>query len=330
METNSPEFSPAQLTDHLTILMDQSNAYTVLDKYSMMERLSSSTIKPFECFSESCLRNYGKLVGTDWTVSGRVSKLSDKIYISIRMVSSNPDTATRSTKMEFLYIPEQIAAMLKVTVQTMFNEIPEPLLLQSLTDKTMLANARNNPTVASLNLSGPRMGYSFFTGEAATVLKKPKHEGGYNSGAAMFLFGYQMEQQYLNGDNIQGLFEFIPQVAGLDQGLFLPSVTFLNGLRSSKSGIEFAVGPTIYVHRTERKYFEDGAWHRSQDRQNINRLPYVDKMDSRGFVRLKSNLVFAAGKSFRSGKLNIPVNVYFIPNKDQPRFGFSFGYNVQK
>ena len=52
-------------------------------------------------------------------------------------------------------------------------------------------------------------------------------------------FGYQFETQYLNQGRVQGLFEFIPTITGLEQGLILPSMTVLHGLRDNKTGIEF-------------------------------------------------------------------------------------------
>ena len=36
------------------------------------------------------------------------------------------------------------------------------------------------------------------------------------------------------------------------------------------------------------------------------------------------------GKTFKSGKLNIPVNVYVIPSKDGIRMGASFGFNAKR
>jgi hypothetical protein len=219
--------------------------------------------------------------------------------------------------------------MLKLTFEKLLDLEQDPVVLKSLTDASTLANSTNVPS-NYLNLSGPRLGYSFYTGEAARILRAPKHEGGYDMAPAMFMFGYQFEQAYLKGDNIQGLFEFIPQVSGLDQGKFLPNVTFLNGLRDARSGFEFAFGPTFYTSRVTQKYFENGQWYRPVDKANEKGLPLENKADSRGFLTLETNLVFAVGKTVRSGNMNFPFNVFFVPNKDQPRFGLSLGYNIAK
>ena len=44
----------------------------------------------------------------------------------------------------------------------------------------------------------------------------------------------------------------------------------------------------------------------------------------------KANLIFAAGRTFRSGYLNVPVNVFVSPRKDGTVVGLSFGFNIQK
>lgn len=40
-----------------------------------------------------------------------------------------------------------------------------------------------------------------------------------------------------------------------------------------------------------------------------------NRLDSKGVVHIGSGFVFAFGKSFKSGNLNIPLNIYVIPNK---------------
>jgi hypothetical protein len=55
------------------------------------------------------------------------------------------------------------------------------------------------------------------------------------------------------------------------------------------------------------------------------------RLDSRSSsLELHPGFILAVGKSFRSGKLNIPVNFYLIPNRDGLRFGASFGFNGRK
>jgi hypothetical protein len=49
--------------------------------------------------------------------------------------------------------------------------------------------------------------------------------------------------------------------------------------------------------------------------------------DSRGDVTFTTGFLFAAGKTLKSGKLNLPLNVYLVPGKYGLRFGVSMGWN---
>jgi hypothetical protein len=110
----------------------------------------------------------------------------------------------------------------------------------------------------------------------------------------------------------------------------------MNGIRNNKNGLEFAIGPSVNLSRETTAYGIGGNWIRSEvidlvnTPYNLSTLDRKDVMDSRGSVTLKTYVVLAAGYSLKSGKLNIPINVYVIPSKDTIRYGFSFGFNVRK
>ena len=185
---------------------------------------------------------------------------------------------------------------------------------------------------SKLILNGPRMGATFFTGEQAKRIKAPNSLGGADAIPLMFQFGYQFETSYLNQGGLQALFEFIPIVTGLDQGLIIPSVTVLHGLRSNRSGYEFAFGPSVSLTTVgEGFYMENGDWTLLKDWQLANpdgtAPATVNRFDTRGKPSLTSSFVFAFGKSFKSGRMNIPINVFAIPNKNGTRFGLSLGFN---
>jgi hypothetical protein len=44
-------------------------------------------------------------------------------------------------------------------------------------------------------------------------------------------------------------------------------------------------------------------------------------------VTFTTGFLFAAGKTLKSGKLNLPVNLYLVPGKYGVRFGVSMGWN---
>jgi hypothetical protein len=57
----------------------------------------------------------------------------------------------------------------------------------------------------------------------------------------------------------------------------------------------------------------------------------TSKLDNRGSLSLNSALIIAIGRTLKSGKLNIPVNIWAsLPNSDGWRIGISLGYNGKK
>jgi hypothetical protein len=180
------------------------------------------------------------------------------------------------------------------------------------------------------------MGMVTYTGEMFNRIIAPRKDGGFDAFPVMFQFGYQFEKQYLNEGNLQALVEFLPMVTGLDQGYFIPSFSVMHGLRSNVNGWEFAFGPTFNIVPVARGYYEDNEWKLvrdwKNDPKNMGRdLPFetLDRLDTRGDYRLRSAFVFAAGRTFKSGKLNIPVNFFVIPGKNGWRYGVSFGFNAK-
>ena len=98
------------------------------------------------------------------------------------------------------------------------------------------------PPVKSVNLSGPRFG---FTSLSQGVLDKLREEHDINIRSGISQFGWQFEKQfYSKGGGVAAVNEFVVLLGGLDQGEALPSLTWLVGLRSP-TGLEFGIGPNI-------------------------------------------------------------------------------------
>ena len=133
-------------------------------------------------------------------------------------------------------------------------------------------------------LAGPRIGMTLITaGPVADFL----HEGfdfdendRYGSTGAAFTtqYGWQWESRFADGGGeIVGIVEWIVLVAGMEQGKFLPSATSIIGARTNK-GLEFGVGPNLSLSGV--------------------------------------GMVFGVGYNFKSGNLNLPVNIAFMPGRN--------------
>ena len=151
-------------------------------------------------------------------------------------------------------------------------------------------------------LAGPRVGVTMITpGSLASIIRgdvsffsdevRQEWTGSTGKyGAAISQYGWQWESRFADGGgDVVGIVEWIALVSGMEKGRFAPSLTSVVGARTS-NGFEVGVGPSL----------------------------------SLGGV----GMVFAIGKNFQSGSLNMPVNLVFMPGKDvdSDKFG-GYTYN---
>ncbi|MDE0979682.1 MAG: hypothetical protein OSA78_06790 [Flavobacteriales bacterium] len=135
-----------------------------------------------------------------------------------------------------------------------------------------------------VQLEGPRFGVSFISdGSTAQMLQRKFDMDSAafamdpNGSSITTQYGWQWEKRFAdNGGDVVGLVEWVVMVAGMEKGMFLPSLTTMVGVRG-KSGFEFGTGPNL-------------------------------SLAGLGFV-------FAVGYNVRSGDLNFPVNLSIVPDK---------------
>lgn len=325
-----PTIDPIQMGNIVRTELDRLGKFEVIDRYDIEYLLKNAGITTENCYGKQCLVDVGKKIKADKMMTGAVEIYGEQIVINLKLIDVGSATVEKTQVLEFLNLKGQLTSMVGMTVKKMFDQAIDTESLTKLTKKFDYESAVNNPENDRLNLSGPRMGFTLFTGQTGSILKGLKKDGGFNAYPLMFQFGYQFEVQYLNQGNFQALFEFIPIVTGLDQGKFLPSISVLNGMRSNVSGWEFAFGPVFYMNKQAKGYLDnDNKWQYGEVPKGANFATEL-RFDSRGEPAFDAGFVFAAGKSFKSGKLNIPVNAFFIPRRDGHRFGLSMGFNAKK
>jgi hypothetical protein len=144
------------------------------------------------------------------------------------------------------------------------------------------------PTPKEVNLSGPRFGV---TALSDGVLKELAVRG-YTVSPMISQFGWQAERAFYRTDSgVAAVTEWVLLMGGLEQGLKIPSLTWLVGMRSA-NGAEFGIGPNISPGGTA--------------------------------------LALAAGVTFRHGYLNVPVNVAIVPSKYGTRISMLTGFNMRR
>jgi hypothetical protein len=104
-------------------------------------------------------------------------------------------------------------------------------------------------------------------------------------------FGWQYERQfYGNGGGLTALNEWVLLLGGLEQGTAIPSLSWVVGLRSA-AGHEFGIGPNLTPAGVA--------------------------------------LAISGGVTFRTGALNVPVNVAVVPTKVGTRVSVLSGFTMR-
>jgi len=144
------------------------------------------------------------------------------------------------------------------------------------------------PRAKTLSLAGPRVGLTMLSD--GVVKKLAERE--IDVGSTISQFGWQFEKQfYTKASGVTALNEWVALVGGLDQGVAIPSVSWLVGLRT-KEGAEFGVGPNV--------------------------------------TPAGAALVVAAGVTFRAGVLNVPMNFAVVPTKAGTRVTVLTGFTMRR
>jgi hypothetical protein len=325
---------PEAVSYMVRLELEKTNVYTLMDKYDVAESVKKNNIDIKTCFGKTCVVAAGKTLNVDKVITGNVDRFGEKIVISLKVLDVKSEIVEKTDVTEYLNLQPELQKMIQVSVQRLLGLPTDP----SVTELLVNFEAPIESPRTQIKLNGPRMGGLFTTGEAGKILQAPESEGGYNMSPAMFEFGWQQEWQYLSAGNFQALIEGIFLIGGLESGKFVPTVAFLNGFRFGKQGWEFGFGPTFRIIERANGWYgdgangtEDGKWYLEKDHASLGEnYPIESRLDSRGKPVLSTGLVIAAGKTFKSGYLNIPVNVFVSPRMDGTTIGFSFGFNIYR
>jgi TolB-like protein len=325
------DIKPEQLGNLVRIELEKLNKHEVIDRYDIKYISDKEKINMLQCFGKTCMTEVGEKLKAEKVVSGSLELFGDQLIFTIRQLDMQTGRMEKSVVKQYLNLPKELPIMTEYALKEMFGLPIDQTVADKLSKKSSYESSLNNPDDIALRLSGPRMGFTILTGLNGEILNRPINQGGYAAYPVLSQFGYQFEKQYLNEGKYQALVEFVPMVTGIDQGLFIPSLTVMNGLRNNINGFEFAFGPTFAVGSRSRGFVDaSNQWNKITDDVIIpDGAPIEYRMDSKGDAYINTGLILAFGKTIRSGKLNIPLNAYVSPGRNGWRFGFSFGFNAK-
>lgn len=145
------------------------------------------------------------------------------------------------------------------------------------------------PRAHTVGLAGPRFGVTILD---EGIVERLKDDRGIDVSPTISQFGWQFEREFYSkqgGPTV--LNEWVALLGGLDQGVAIPSLSWMVGMRTTE-GAEFGIGPNI----------------------------------SPGGVAL----ALAAGLTLRAGIVNVPMNLAVVPSKYGTRISVLTGFVLRK
>jgi hypothetical protein len=150
------------------------------------------------------------------------------------------------------------------------------------------AQAPGPRPLTPVSLSGPRLGATFLSPGVAQKLRDNQIDAGW----ALSQFGWQFEKRIKTGPSgLSAVNEWVVLAGGLEQGVVIPSLSWLVGLRTG-SGVEFGLGPNVTPAGVA--------------------------------------LAMAGGVTVSKGALNVPFNIAVVPSRAGVRVSVLTGFNMRR
>lgn len=136
-------------------------------------------------------------------------------------------------------------------------------------------------------LTGPRFGVTVASGRVADRMQEE-----WGLAPVLTQFGWQFETEFFRTRaGHAAVTEWVPLAGGLEQGRFIPSLTWLVGLRTA-TGAEVAVGPNLSAAGV--------------------------------------GLALAGGVALRLDEINVPINLAVVPSAGGMRASLLTGFNIRQ
>lgn len=308
-----------------------SKKYVVNDRYDVSEKLAMDKLK--KCMGKDCLVKIGEQLNADYAMCASYDGLGDRILIAMKIVNVKTGEIVINEIEQFENQPRELNRMTDIMIYRLLNKETDAVITRALVFK-------EGPTASyglgKMNNNGPRIGMAYVTGANGEYFTREERDGGVGTTPFLFNIGYQLEKQYAGTENFSGLFEFIGNIAGLEQGTPIPSLAVLHGVRFGKGAWEIALGPSFTAKRLLSGTTDyNGQFMTYSQLANMgvtgaDQFDYFKRPDARGASYFSSNFVIGVGKTFRPGALNVPLNGYASINKYGVTYGVSLGINITK
>ena len=163
-----------------------------------------------------------------------------------------------------------------------------------------------------VDLWGPRLGVTAILGEEGEMLRQRL---GLDT-PVMTQFGWQIELRFFQQESgWMGINELLLMIGGLEQGMIIPTASWIVGLRTP-IGFEVGAGPVInflqMASAIERGTFGLGPIGETGRHRSLEGI----------------GVALAAGMAIPIGEVRLPINLAVVPNRDGVRLTLLLGFTL--
>jgi hypothetical protein len=360
--------SPKTTTKLMNIELTKIGIYNVYDEYDMAEAVKNRPDFTQGCLGLNCLTALGSELNVNYVLSGSIDKLGGKIAFSLKIIDVKAKAIHKTFFKEFDNQEYELQRMLEIALREMHNLPNDKETVDRLSFKNeMITSAKvgkiNNsgPRIGYAYLNGSlnefatrsesQGGMDIFPAVSIIGYQFEKQYVGTENFSALFetfvsLTGLEQSTiapsiAFMNGFRFgKSGWEF---AFGPSFGLKKESTGFFDANNSYGNGQNAYWTDANYETYDREKYEEANPYNSVNQSTEFN--TYLNNyhnnkteslyqsskhLDNRGNLNISTRFVFGIGRTFRTGALNIPVNLFYTSVKKGSMVGVSVGFNVIK
>ncbi len=360
--------TPKMTAKLLNIEMTKLNIYNVYDEFDMAETLKSYPEYEKECYGLKCLTGLGTALKTDYVITGSFDKLGNKIAITIKMVDVKNSTMYKTSFKEFDNQEAELQRMIEIVLREMNGLTNAKETVDQLSFKNEVITSNNvgrinnsGPRIGYAYLAGSLNEFATRSADQGGLDIAPslsmigyqfeKQYVGTESFSALFetiisVTGLEQSKfipsiAFMNGFRFgKAGWEF---AFGPSFGVKRVSTGFFDADDSYGQGSGAYWTESEYIQYDRKNYndlnpydaitqsSEHSAYEFQYDsNKNPSKYSSNSNLDNRGDMAISTKFVVGIGRTFRTGGLNIPVNIFYSSVKKGSMIGLSVGFNIIK
>ncbi|MGZ3901577.1 MAG: hypothetical protein ACXVDC_14720, partial [Bacteroidia bacterium] len=136
---------PNTMGNMVRIELEKLDTFAVMDRYDVQYLIEKNKINISSCYGQTCLTEIGTIIGSDKMFGGTIEQMGKSIMVAYRLINVKEKKIEKTYVHEFLFLPEEIQNIVKLSVADMFGRPVDKVLMDKLSKPFAFDNSNNNP-----------------------------------------------------------------------------------------------------------------------------------------------------------------------------------------